>query len=184
MKKSNFLGIVSFSLVGCTSHVIPKKTTAHTAIGAIGNTSTKAGTPDLYPDHDITPGATNPAVTQTTIQDTICKSGWTASIRPPVPLTNKLKTDGIRECGFDDNNPKDYEEDHFLPLELGGNPRDPKNLWPEPYNTQINGQRMGAHEKDKFETVLKKQVCSGALTLQDAQDQIVANWYKVYVAYF
>jgi hypothetical protein len=28
-------------------------------------------------------------------------------------------------------NPKDYEEDHLISLELGGAPRDPKNLWPQ-----------------------------------------------------
>jgi hypothetical protein len=182
MKKSSLLAAVSLLLAGCASHVIPKRTTAHTS--AIATPSAKAGSDDLYPDPDITPGATNLDVTQATIQDTICKSGWTATIRPPAAYTNKLKTDGITQYGFNDVNPKDYEEDHFLPLELGGNPRDPKNLWPEPYNTQINGQRMGAHEKDRVENLLKKQVCSGALTLQEAQDQIEADWYKVYVAHF
>jgi len=29
-----------------------------------------------------------------------------------------------------DKAPSHYEEDHLISLELGGNPRDPKNLWP------------------------------------------------------
>ena len=29
--------------------------------------------------------------------------------------------------------PSDYQEDHLISLELGGNPTDPRNLWPEPY---------------------------------------------------
>jgi hypothetical protein len=29
--------------------------------------------------------------------------------------------------------PSNYEEDHFIPLELGGAPKNPKNLWPEPH---------------------------------------------------
>ena len=28
-----------------------------------------------------------------------------------------------------------YEENHFIALELGGNPRDAKNLWPEMWGT-------------------------------------------------
>ena len=27
---------------------------------------------------------------------------------------------------------RDYEYDHLVPLELGGAPNDPRNLWPEP----------------------------------------------------
>jgi len=29
--------------------------------------------------------------------------------------------------------PSHYEEDHFISLEVGGHPKDPKNLWPEMY---------------------------------------------------
>jgi hypothetical protein len=77
---------------------------------------------------------------------------------------------------------KDYEEDHFIPLEVGGNPKDPKNLWPEPYNTTVSGKTMGARQKDKVEDLLKKQVCDGTITLKEAQDQIAGDWYKIYLA--
>ncbi len=33
------------------------------------------------PDRRCTPGAVNPAVTQSTIDSTICRSGWTATVR-------------------------------------------------------------------------------------------------------
>ena len=39
----------------------------------------------------LTPGALNPAVTQATIRTTICRRGWTRTIRPPVSYTNALK---------------------------------------------------------------------------------------------
>jgi hypothetical protein len=61
-------------------------------------------------------------------------------------------------------NARCYEEDHFVSLELGGDPRNPKNLWPEPYKPT-----PGAREKDWVETFLKDQVCNGAMTVQDAQ---------------
>ena len=43
------------------------------------------------PSRSLTPGATNPAVTQATIHQTICVSGWTAKIRPPSSYTTALK---------------------------------------------------------------------------------------------
>jgi len=45
-----------------------------------------------------------------------------------------------------------YEEDHFIPLEVGGNPEDPGNLWPEPWNLKIGSSDYGAHTKDFLES--------------------------------
>ncbi len=144
----------------------------------------KAGPDDLYPNPQLTPGATNPDVTQANIHQTICVSGWTASVRQPTAYTNRLKTEGITQYGYNDPNVRDYEEDHFIPLELGGDPKDPNNLWPEPYDTKVNGQTMGAHQKDKVEDLLNKQVCDGTITLREAQDHIASDWYKIYLANF
>lgn len=69
-------------------------------------------------------------------------------------------------------------------MEIGGNPKDPNNLWPEPYDTKIDGKTIGAHQKDKVEDLLKKQVCDGTITLQEAQGQITGDWYKIYLAHF
>ena len=183
MKRLAASAVVAISLVGCATHVTPQRTATLSApIPAIA--TSKAGPSDLYPDPQITPGATNPDVTQANIHETICKSGWTSTVRPRVTVTNELKTKGIAQYGYDDLKPGDYEEDHFIPLEIGGNPRDPKNLWPEPYNTRVDGKTMGAHQKDKVEDLLKKQVCSGEITLKEAQEQISADWYKIYLAHY
>lgn len=145
----------------------------------------KAGPDDLHPNPDISPGATNPNVTQANIHQTICVSGWTATVRPPVSYTNNLKKEGITQYGYSDSKLKDYEEDHFIPLEVGGDPKDPKNLWPEPCDTKVSGETMGARQKDKVEDLLKKQVCvTGKITLKEAQDQIAGDWYKIYLANF
>jgi len=69
-----------------------------------------------------------------------------------------------------------YEEDHFIPLEVGGHPRDPRNLWPEPY-----GPVPGAREKDRVETFLHDQVCAGWMALQQAQQAVQNDWYAVYL---
>jgi hypothetical protein len=117
----------------------------------------------VLPIKSITPGALNPKVRQRTIRKTICKAGWTAKVRPPVSYTNalKLKQMPIYEL---DGSPSLYEEDHLIPLELGGAPRSPKNLWPEP--------RTQAKVSDPLETKLKRQVCKKQVTLARARAAI------------
>jgi hypothetical protein len=119
----------------------------------------------ILPDPKITPGALNPKVRQSTIKKTICKSGWTKTIRPPTGYTNALKIQQMvlyEETG----SPSEYEEDHFVPLELGGAPRNPKNLWPEP--------RSQSMLSDPLETQLKRKVCKGLMKLAKARATIRA----------
>ena len=127
------------------------------------------------PDPLRTPGATNPDVTQATIKDTICVANWTKTIRPATSYTNKLKRDQIREYGYRDKDPANYEEDHLISLQLGGHPTDPRNLWPEPYH-----RRCGARIKDVLESRLKRNVCAGKMTLDEAQKRIASNWVNAY----
>ena len=127
----------------------------------------------VLPDSICTPGVTNPAVTQETLRATICVKGYTSTIRPPVTYTNALKRKQIAEYGYEDTNLADYEEDHLISLELGGDPKDPKNLWPEPH--------ASLNEKDKVENYLREEVCSGRMTLLDAQKAISGNWYEAYL---
>jgi hypothetical protein len=127
----------------------------------------------VLPDHSRTPGADNPAVTQATITSTICVTGWTATVRPSVSYTDALKqtqlANGYAYQG--DTNMADYEEDHLIPLELGGSPTSALNLWPEPY-----AGSDGARAKDKVENSLRRDVCDGAVTLAAARQEIAANW--------
>jgi len=142
---------------------------AATPAAALAGTCSTAYLP--LPDPGCTPGAYNPAVTQSTVDSTICVSGWTATVRPPTSYTNPLKTQGITDYGYTDTSVADYEEDHLVPLELGGAPRDPDNLWPEPhYGTKT------AYSKDGVETKLKNAVCNGRVTLAAARTAIRTNW--------
>jgi hypothetical protein len=108
----------------------------------------------------LTPGVLNPAVTQATIAATICRRGWTSTVRPPVEYTNTLKVRGVRQYGLR-GPPSAFQEDHLISLELGGDPLDPRNLWPEPYPR--------AAEVDRIENDLNRRVCEGSLTLAEAQ---------------
>ncbi len=110
----------------------------------------------------LTPGVLNPAVTPATIAQTICRAGWTRTVRPPVSYTNDLKRRQLRAYGLR-GPPSAYQEDHLISLELGGNPTDPRNLWPEPYPR--------ASAVDRIENELNHRVCSGSLTLAQAQRQ-------------
>jgi hypothetical protein len=135
------------------------------------------------PDPNLTPGALNPSVTQANIHSTVCVSGWTATIRPPVSYTNKLKAQQIVQYGYTATSASLYEEDHLISLQLGGSPTDPRNLWPEPYTITLgSGQPAGARTKDVFETALKKKVCAGTMTLVEAQRQIGVRWVHAYYA--
>ena len=109
---------------------------------------------------DLTPGVLNAAVTQATIASTICRKGWTRTVRPPVEFTNALKQRQLRQYGLR-GPPSAYQEDHLISLELGGNPDDPRNLWPEPYPR--------ASAVDRIENDLNHRVCMGSLTLAEAQ---------------
>lgn len=111
----------------------------------------------VLPDLACTPGAIDTAVTQATIQSTICLGGYTASVRPASTLTDRFKT---------------IELDHLVPLELGG-ASTATNLWPEP-----NRSGAGSFEnpKDGIESTLKTAVCKGRISLAAAQNAIASNW--------
>jgi hypothetical protein len=109
-----------------------------------------------------TPGVLNPDVTQANIRSTVCRHGWTETIRPPTSYTNALKAKQMRQYG-ETGSLSDYQEDHLISLELGGNPTDARNLWPEPYPR--------AADVDKIENELNGEVCSGRLTLAHAQQK-------------
>ena len=111
----------------------------------------------------LTPGVLNPDVTQANIAETICRQGWTATIRPPTDFTQRLKLEQMRTYGLS-GSPADYEEDHLVSLELGGHPTDPRNLWPEPIKRAL--------DVDGTENDLNRRVCDGSLSLADAQRKI------------
>jgi hypothetical protein len=124
---------------------------------------TPRGSPSKGPyaaDITRTPGVLNPDVTQANIDTTICRHGWTRTIRPPTSYTNELKRKQMREYGVG-GALSDYQEDHLISLELGGHPTDPRNLWPEPYPR--------ASEVDSIENELNAKVCSRQMSLEQAQ---------------
>ncbi|MDC8453590.1 MAG: hypothetical protein LV477_11870 [Candidatus Nitrosotalea sp.] len=162
--------ILLFSLVAGVSSVDAHRST-HISQLIPANCKSVNG----LPDSKCTPGAINLQVTQDNIKNTICKSGYTKTVRPPASYTESLKVKLMKSYGIKDSM-KDYELDHLIPLEVGGNPTDVKNLWPEPrYGNNT------ASMKDSVENYLHEQVCSGNIKLGDAQKEIAINWYKYWM---
>lgn len=89
-----------------------------------------------------------------------------------------------------------YEEDRLISLEDGGDPKDPRNLWPEPYTTRVSGTIMGARQKDVVEGYLHDEICydvpgskknscilaTTSITLKRGQKILAGNWYACYEA--
>jgi len=181
--------------------------------------SHRIGPADIYPDGARTPGAANPHITQRNIQENICNRHWsTKLIRPPGQYTSKLKKKQLQEygdtvhqtraelinprtgkvdttrCVAHSDNPACYEEDHLISLEDGGDPIDPRNLWPEPYYTRVGGTIMGAHQKDIVETFIHDEICydiplskktsyipaTTSITLKRGQQILAGDWYACY----
>jgi hypothetical protein len=165
---------IAFSSCGSLSITLP------TITPTTGNGST-VGTPNWgvqtktsgcaahggLPDSACTPGA----LLATGTKDAICQSGYSSSVRN-VPTSEKNQV--YAEYGITHHTPGQYEVDHLVSLELGGS-NDISNLWPE-----LASPQPGFHEKDKVENYLHSQVCSGAMSLRDAQIQIATNWLGVY----
>jgi uncharacterized protein YceK len=163
--------LLAFS--GCSSVSITSNTP--------GSTSTTGGTPNFgvqtktsgcmahngLPDSACTPGA----ILATGTKDAICKPGYAKSVRN---VPDSEKNQDYAEYGITSHTPGQYEVDHLVSLELGGS-NDIANLWPE-----LASPTPGFHEKDKVENYLHAQVCSGAISLQQAQAEIATNWLAVY----
>jgi hypothetical protein len=121
------------------------------------------------PDAACTPGALNPAVTQATIGQTICVSGYTTNIRPSTSITDPEKLASMAAYG-DGTKTSAYEYDHLISLELGGAVNDPRNLWPEP--------GASPNPKDSVENTLHAMVCDGQIRLAHAQHIIATRWVQ------
>lgn len=119
------------------------------------------------PDSACTPGAIFPNATVSQI----CTSGYSSSVRN-VPTSEKNQV--YAEYDITTHYTGQYEVDHLVSLELGGS-NDIANLWPE-----LASPTPGFHQKDQTENYLHDQVCSGKISLKQAQIDIATNWLAIY----
>ena len=110
----------AFVISHASSHVVQSQPSP-------GSCHVRGQYPFTMPDLHCTPGALNPAVTQATIRTTICRTGYSSSIRPSTSVTEPEKLASIRAYGFHQA-AWSYEYDHLISLELGGAANDSRNL--------------------------------------------------------
>ncbi len=109
----------------------------------------------------MTPGALNPDVTQASIRDDDLREGLDAHGPAAGLLHERAQASFSCRSTASTAHPSGYQEDHLISLELGGNPSDPRNLWPEPYPR--------AAQVDQIENQLNALICSGTITLAEGQ---------------
>ncbi|MBO1267098.1 hypothetical protein [Arthrobacter cavernae] len=141
--------------------MIPQQAPASTPVPVLADAECQMR--GLLPDPVCTPGVINPDVTQTNIHQTICVSGWTATIRPSTSYIQKIEQLQIVSYGYKNTNAIDYIMDHAISLQLGGNATNPVNLWPQ--------LAAPSREDDQEENELRRQVCEDKITLIEAQRQ-------------
>jgi hypothetical protein len=174
------LAALLLATTGCSTENIREEVLPKSSSNEDATQNAPAMSPVL-PNSTLHPGAVNPDVTPDNIKQTICAKGFTKTIRPPESYTSSLKRQQIRDENLP-GNPSDYEEDHLISLELGGAPQDPRNLWPEPWENKgsaLAAPGTGAESKDKVENETNRLVCSGRMSLSDAQTRMAADWHQL-----
>jgi len=147
-----------------------------------------AAAPDL-PDHNRTPGAADRSITQANYRGILCRGPGgtrlhtTDERRPNSSYTTNLKRKQLGELGYTDRRLGDYEEDHLISIELGGDPAAEDNLWPEHYSGD-----WGARTKDTLEAELGRRICLPAsatdyVTLAEARGAVSEDWITAYKKY-
>jgi len=156
-------GVLGWTFYGMAERMIPKD------IPEVGAKKTE----DIYYPKPIEM-AVNENITQDNMDSTICDGdgGWnTGLIRPSSSVTGKIKKQFMEEIKT--KLPSTFFQlDHIIPLTIGGHPTS-TNL--------VLQSIVPAHEKDKYEKYLWKQVCNGTVGLKEAQERIFTNWRYYYL---
>lgn len=122
------------------------------------------------PDPEKIPGATDPAVSQANIGETICRPGYPQGRAQD---TTALATLARRQLAVD--HPGEdlaaFQLDPLIPVSLGGDPQNPRNLWLQ----RVKGA-AGAARKDTLQQLLHGMVCAREMPLAEAQSAVAKDW--------
>ena len=133
---------------------------------------------EALPNAKVTPGAADPAAVADPsgrhhpvggIERNVCANDFrTGPIRATIHNFAGLKKKACAEYGVAKCDGS-VEGDHLISIELGGCPDCLTNIWPQP----MSEARVKDHQ---VEDVLPKLVCSGKMSLKDAQRCIAKDW--------
>lgn len=162
MKKTLFTVLITFAAsVSCLAQTIPQSVIDHSI------------NPRVFTNEML-----DPDINQSNISETICRKGYTKTVRPSTIYTNGVKYKLLREAGLIEDDASLYELDHIVPLALGGHPRKLSNLMLQPWEG-----REGAKQKDRLERKMQNMVCNGEISLTTAQHEIGSDWLSSYSRY-
>ena len=123
------------------------------------------------PNHAITPGAV-----RTVALSELC----TMPDDDLDPVVTPEKQRAVFDTyGLNARQAKAYQVDYLINPQLGGNDA-LENLWPEPYHATV----WNASAKDALEARLHGMVCSGSISLPEAQRQLSTDWIAAYKRVF
>lgn len=146
-----------------------------TALPAASCPEHQAAVAASLPDARYTPGA---VLANVTTED-VCRAGYSEDARGSVSGGLRRKILG-NYGGADQWARGTYELDHLVPVELAG-ATSAANLWPQRITAKGT---WGAKQKNRIENRLKRDVCAGVLTLDQAQKEIRTNWIGAYKSRF
>jgi len=125
------------------------------------------------PNKALTPGvARSVTLTELCTTSTSLVRNVPESLKKEVYTSYKMKGNDRSQCS------EGYEIDHLISLELGGD-NSVYNLWPQSYCGKNN-----AHDKDKLENELHRQICLGKIKIDVAQECISTDWEACYIKIF
>jgi len=129
-------------------------------------------------DRDLPNSNLTPGLASTEDENLVCQRGYAERVRPRGALWRRLKEEVFARYGiaYQDRDAigangvrePEYQVDHLIPLEIGGSPTDLRNIWPQPTGPALR--------KDRIENALHELVCSGKMSLKQAQDAIARDW--------
>jgi hypothetical protein len=127
----------------------------------------------IEPKIKITPKITSKNY-QNNLPQTLCVGGQVSSAHSS---DFSGKSGKLQLCKFSymGTSSKNYEEIRLAPPSVGGNPSDPRNLWPK---RQISAWDAAQKERGKF--VTSRMVCTQEITLAEIQQAISANLIEVW----
>ena len=121
----------------------------------------------------------NPDVTQATLSTTVCVAGWSPSVRISSSQAARIKAKQVLALYGPDMPTTAFEENHKIPISLGGNPVNEANLVPQSY-----GGRWNARDSDALELSMHAKLCAGTITLAQAQAAFFGDWREAYLVNF
>lgn len=133
---------------------------------------------EAYPDPVCNPGAISPRVTQANIHETVCsRNRFPDPSRPNLTVSWNARERALYLPRSDSDARRrqmasaynlaptaNFELDHIVPISLGGGPQAVANTFPQPWDGA-----HGANAKDKVEVDTWRKLCSGQLSLAQAQ---------------